>query len=156
MKNGVKYAQKLHSVGYPGETEADFERLLHFLKEARLDRVGAFKYSPVEGAAANQLDDPVPEAIKQERYDRFMRLQQEISQEKLQQKIGQTIPVIIDIAEKDNIVGRTMADAPEIDGVVYVTSSSSRMIPPGEIISVTITHANEYDLWGEMVNKIRL
>ncbi|MDF7667624.1 30S ribosomal protein S12 methylthiotransferase RimO [Orbaceae bacterium ESL0727] len=133
-------------VGYPGETEQDFELLLDFLSQAQLDRVGCFQYSPVEGAAANQLANPVPEEIKQQRFDRFMQLQQTISAQKLCAKIGKTIPVIIDEVDEEGAIGRSMADAPEIDGVVYLNEEKNVNI--GDIVPVTIEHADEYDLWG--------
>lgn len=107
-------------VGFPGETEADFEELLGFLEEAQLDRVGCFQYSPVEGAKANELPDPVLDEIKQARYDRFMQLQQRISTERLKQKVGQTLPVLIDEVDDEGAIGRSYADAPEIDGCVYL------------------------------------
>ena len=107
-------------VGYPGETDHDFNLLLDFLSEAKLDRVGCFTYSPVDGAIANELPDQIPEEIKQERYHQFMQLQQTISTQKLAEKIGQTLPVIIDEIDEEGAIGRTMADAPEIDGAVYL------------------------------------
>ncbi|MBT0726988.1 30S ribosomal protein S12 methylthiotransferase RimO [Rosenbergiella australiborealis] len=134
-------------VGFPGETEEDFSLLLDFIREARLDRVGCFKYSPVEGAAANELADPVPEAIQEERYHRFMQLQQQISAERLQEKMGKTIAVIIDEVDEEGAIGRSMADAPEIDGSVYLNGHTSLKV--GEIIKATVTHADEYDLWAE-------
>lgn len=133
----------------PYETEEDFEMLLEFLKEARLDRVGCFKYSPVEGAAANELDDQVPEEVKEERFHRFMQLQQRISTERLQEKVGQTLPVIIDEVDEEGAIGRSMADAPEIDGVVYL--NEERGVKPGDVVMVLIENADEYDLWGSVV-----
>ncbi|MCD1125807.1 30S ribosomal protein S12 methylthiotransferase RimO [Jinshanibacter sp. LJY008] len=135
-------------VGFPGETEEDFTMLLDFLKEAKLDRVGCFKYSPVEGAAANELADQVPEEIKEERFHRFMQLQQQISAQRLQDKIGLTIPVIIDEIDEEGAIGRSMADAPEIDGVVYL--NEERQVKVGDIVQVTIENADEYDLWGSV------
>ena len=135
-------------VGFPGETEEDFQMLLDFLKEAQLDRVGCFKFSPVEGAPATDMADQVPEEVKEERFHRFMQLQQEISSGRLQQKIGKTLAVIVDEIDEEGIIGRSMADAPEIDGVVYVDNLSNQEVKIGQIISVTITHADEYDLWG--------
>ena len=111
-------------VGFPGETEEDFQMLLDFLKEAQLDRVGCFKFSPVEGAPATEMADQVPEDIKEERFHRFMQLQQEIS------------------------AGRTKADGPEVDGLVYIENLSGTPVKVGEFIKVTITHSDEYDLWG--------
>ncbi|WP_347254641.1 30S ribosomal protein S12 methylthiotransferase RimO [Leminorella grimontii] len=136
-------------VGFPGETEEDFEMLLEFLREARLDRVGCFKYSPVEGAAANDLDDQVPEEVKEERFHRFMQLQQQISAERLQEKVGMTLPVIIDEVDEEGAIGRSMADAPEIDGVVYL--NEERGVKPGDVVQVLIENADEYDLWGSVV-----
>ena len=133
-------------VGYPGETEQDFELLLDFLTKAELDRVGCFPYSPVEGAQANALANQIPEAIKQERFHRFMQLQQTISSKKLRNKIGQTLSVIIDEVDAEGAIGRSMADAPEIDGVVYLNDENS--VKVGDIVQVEIEHSDEYDLWG--------
>ncbi|OCG13661.1 30S ribosomal protein S12 methylthiotransferase RimO [Gilliamella apicola] len=133
-------------VGYPGETEQDFELLLDFLEKAQLDRVGCFPYSPVEGAAANELANQVPDEIKQQRFDRFMQLQQKISMQKLQAKIGKTLEVIIDEVDEEGAIGRSMADAPEIDGVVYLNEEKD--VKVGDIVQVIIEHSDEYDLWG--------
>ncbi|WP_442903077.1 30S ribosomal protein S12 methylthiotransferase RimO [Gilliamella sp. Bif1-4] len=133
-------------VGYPGETEQDFELLLNFLSQAQLDRVGCFPYSSIEGAEANKLADQIPEAIKQERFDRFMQLQQKISTQKLQAKIGKTLAVIVDEIDEEGAIGRSMADAPEIDGVVYLNEENQVNI--GDIVQVNIEHSDEYDLWG--------
>ncbi len=133
-------------VGFPGETEAEFEELLGFLEEARLDRVGCFKYSPVEGAQANELADPVPEEVKDERLERFMTLQASISAEKQRAKIGSVQTVLIDEITEDGAIGRTKADAPEIDGLVHIATAGLR---GGEFVSVRISDADEYDLWGE-------
>lgn len=135
-------------VGHPGETEEDFEHLLNFLDEAQLDRVGCFQYSPVEGAAANDIPGLVPEHIKQERYDRFMAKQQIISTARLAAKVGTKQAVIIDEVDEDGAIGRSMADAPEIDGVVYLNDEFD--VAPGDIVEVLITHSDEYDLWGEI------
>ena len=135
-------------VGFPGETEEDFQMLLDFLKEAQLDRVGCFKFSPVEGAPATEMADQVPEEVKEERFHRFMQLQQEISAERLKQKIGQTLDVIVDEIDDEGIIGRTKADAPEVDGLVYIENLSGMPVKVGEFIKVTITHSDEYDLWG--------
>ncbi|POY43921.1 30S ribosomal protein S12 methylthiotransferase RimO [Avibacterium gallinarum] len=135
-------------VGFPGETEEDFQQLLDFLQEAQLDRVGCFKFSPVEGAVATDMPDQVPEEVKEERFHRFMQVQQAISAQRLQQKIGKTLPVIVDEIDEDGIIGRSMADAPEIDGVVYVDNLSNQAVSVGQVINVTITQADEYDLWG--------
>ncbi|OHR69370.1 ribosomal protein S12 methylthiotransferase [Haemophilus sp. HMSC71H05] len=135
-------------VGFPGETEEDFQMLLDFLKEAQLDRVGCFKFSPVEGAPATEMAGQVPEDVKEERFHRFMQLQQEISAERLKQKIGQTLDVIVDEIDDEGIIGRTKADAPEVDGLVYIENLSGTPVKVGEFIKVTITHSDEYDLWG--------
>jgi ribosomal protein S12 methylthiotransferase len=132
-------------VGFPGETEADFQQLLDFLQEAQLDRVGAFAYSPVEGAVANALPNQVPEEVKQERLMRFMEVQARISADKLQQKIGQTMLVLVDEADDENAVGRSQADAPEIDGVVYLKGGAGLL--PGDLVEVEITGADEHDLY---------
>lgn len=135
-------------VGFPGETEEDFETLLNFLEEAQLDRVGAFAYSAVEGAAANQLPNPVPETVKQERLERFMELQAEISANKLSGLIGKTLQVLVDEAGDNLSIGRSYRDAPEIDGQVIIEGQE---LPVGEFVKVMITHADEHDLWGEPV-----
>lgn len=135
-------------VGFPGETEDDFEQLLDFLEEAQLDRVGAFAYSPVEGATANDLPNAVPEEIKQERLERFMELQAEISADKLGSLIGQTMTVLIDDAGEGQSIGRTYRDAPEIDGQVVIEGCE---LPVGEFVEVLITHADEHDLWAEVM-----
>lgn len=136
-------------VGFPGETEEDFQMLLDFLKEARLDRVGCFKYSPVEGAGANALPDQIPEEVKEERWNRFMQLQQQISAERLQEKVGREILVIVDEVDEEGAIGRSMADAPEIDGAVYMNGETN--VKPGDIIRVKVENADEYDLWGSRV-----
>lgn len=135
-------------VGFPGETEEEFETLLDFLEEAQLDRVGAFAYSAVEGAAANQLPNPVPETVKQERLERFMELQAEISANKLSSLIGKTLQVLVDEAGDNLSIGRSYRDAPEIDGQVIIEGQE---LPVGEFVKVMITHADEHDLWGEPV-----
>ncbi len=135
-------------VGFPGETEEDFQMLLDFIREAQLDRVGCFKFSPVEGAVATDMPDQVPETVKEERFHRFMQLQQQISAKRLAQKIGKTVSVIVDEIDEEGIIGRSMADAPEIDGVVYVDNLSEQTVKIGDIIAVQITNADEYDLWG--------
>ncbi|RUO60585.1 30S ribosomal protein S12 methylthiotransferase RimO [Pseudidiomarina insulisalsae] len=136
-------------VGFPGETEEEFEELLEFLREAQLDRVGCFTYSDVEGAKANDLPDPVPEEVKQERYARFMEVQQEISAARLQQKIGRTLQILIDEVDEEGAIGRSYADAPEIDGLVYLNGEYD--VKPGDMVNVLIEHADEYDLWGTKV-----
>ena len=135
-------------VGFPGETEEDFQLLLDFLKEAQLDRVGCFKFSPVEGAPATEMADQVPEDVKEERFHRFMQLQQEISANRLKQKIGKTLDVLVDEIDKEGIIGRSKADAPEVDGLVYVDNLSGINVKVGDVIKVTITNSDEYDLWG--------
>ncbi|MBF23230.1 MAG: 30S ribosomal protein S12 methylthiotransferase RimO [Pusillimonas sp.] len=134
-------------VGFPGETEEDFEYLLNWMSEAQLDRVGCFQYSPVEGAKANELPDPVPDEIKQDRWERFMAHQQAISTERLKQKVGKEIDVLIDEMEEEGAIGRSSADAPEIDGNVYVTTD--RKLKAGEIVRVRVTDSDEYDLYAE-------
>jgi len=136
-------------VGFPGETDEEFEELLQFLRDAQLDRVGCFTYSDVEGAKANDLPDPVPEHIKQERYERFMQVQQEISAARLQAKIGRTLTVLIDEVDNEGAIGRSYADAPEIDGLVYLNGEHN--VQPGDRVEVLIEHADEYDLWGSLV-----
>ena len=135
-------------VGFPGETEEDFQLLLNFLKEAQLDRVGCFKFSPVEGAPATEMADQVPEDVKEERFHRFMQLQQEISANRLKQKIGKTLDVLVDEIDEEGIIGRSKADAPEVDGLVYVDNLSGINVKVGDVIKVTITNSDEYDLWG--------
>ena len=140
-------------VGFPGETEEDFQYLLDWLEEAQLDRVGAFRFEPVEGAAANALPDPVPEAVKEERYARIMEATARISAAKLQAKIGRTLPVIIDeVGEPDEdgdigATGRSQADAPEIDGNVFLRNVSASLAP-GDIVEVQVEDADEHDLFG--------
>ncbi|WP_293747291.1 30S ribosomal protein S12 methylthiotransferase RimO [uncultured Paraglaciecola sp.] len=136
-------------VGFPGETEEDFQMLLDFLDEAQLDRVGCFKYSDVDGAKANDLPDPVSEDIKQQRYDRFMQKQSLISTAKLKEKIGLEYQVIIDEVTPEGAVGRCYADAPEIDGNVHLTDEFD--VEPGDIIWAQVIHSNEYDLWAVKV-----
>jgi ribosomal protein S12 methylthiotransferase len=132
-------------VGYPGETEAEFQELLTFLGEARLDRVGCFKYSPVAGAAANELPNPVPEEVKAERWERFMATQQEISSAKLHTKIGQRIEVLIDSVDENGAIGRSKGDAPEIDGVVHLPGANT--LNPGDWVAGEVTASDDYDLW---------
>ena len=132
-------------VGFPGETEADFEQLLEFLDAARLDRVGCFPYSAVEGAAANALPDPVPEELKQERFARFMEKQAEISAARLQSRIGQRLTVLVDEVDEEGCVARSHADAPEIDGQVYVAGATDAR--PGDWLEVAVTDADAHDLY---------
>jgi ribosomal protein S12 methylthiotransferase len=133
-------------VGFPGETEDDFRYLMDWLEEARLDRVGAFRFEPVEGAAANLLPDHVPEEIKEERYARLMELTARISAEKLHAKIGRTLDVIIDAVDEDGATGRSKADAPEIDGEVHLRDAGH--LKQGDIVAVEIEDADEHDLYG--------
>ena len=131
--------------GFPGETEAEFEELLEFLTEAQLDRVGCFAYSPVEGASANTLSDPVPEELREERRDRLMAHQQAISAARLLRKVGTTQTVLLDSVQPETAIGRTSADAPEIDGVVQISGSEG--LKAGDFVQVRITGADEYDLF---------
>ncbi len=137
-------------VGFPGETAADFELLLDFLRAARLDRVGCFAYSPVQGAAANALPDPVPEAVKEERLARFMEVQAHISRAKLAQRVGQRLTVLVDEVEEDRVLARSYADAPDIDGSVIIAGAWD--LDPGDFIEVTVTGAEDHDLWAEPVD----
>ena len=134
-------------VGFPGETEADFQYLLDWLEEARLDRVGAFKFEPVEGAAANALPDPVSDDAKAERYERIMALSARISAEKLTARVGQTVDVLIDVvdAETGGATGRSKADAPEIDGEVHLRDAGG--LKPGDIVRAKVEDADEHDLF---------
>jgi ribosomal protein S12 methylthiotransferase len=132
-------------VGFPGETEREFEDLLEFLEEAQLDRVGCFAYSPVEGAAANALPGPVPEEIKEERRARFMAVQEKISAARLKKKVGQTLTVLVDEAGKNGAIARSAADAPEIDGRVFIRQGGK--LKPGEFARVKVTKSDAHDLW---------
>ena len=138
-------------VGFPGETEEEFQMLLDFIEEARLDRVGAFIYSPVEGAPANDIAELIPVEIQEERLGRFMELQARISAEKLALKVGQTLEVLVDDFDVDNgvAIGRTKADAPEIDGLVYIDGADASCV--GKIVNVLIDEADTYDLYGELI-----
>jgi len=135
-------------VGFPGETDEEFAALIDFLDEAQLDRVGCFMYSAVEGAAANALEGAVPEEVKQERWHRFMQTQAEISRTRLLRKIGTVQPVLIDTVEEDRAIGRSMADAPEIDGVVTVKQPAG--LKPGDLVKVRIEKSDDYDLAGSV------
>ncbi|NDP60630.1 MAG: 30S ribosomal protein S12 methylthiotransferase RimO [Oxalobacteraceae bacterium] len=137
--------------GFPGETDAEFEYLLDFLKEAEIDRLGCFAYSPVEGATANALDNPVPEELREERRGRVMLLQEQISTKRLKAKVGKTLRVLIDALDGSGGVGRSSADAPEIDGVVYVKPpfEPHRKLKVGDFVEVEITASDAHDLWGE-------
>jgi len=135
-------------VGFPGETEAEFEELLDFLREARLDRVGCFAYSPVEGAATNALPGPVPEPVRQERLARFMEVQAGISAARLAEKVGREIEVLVDAVDAEGAIARSQADAPEIDGLVFIDRTD---LAVGSRLRVRVTDASEHDLWAEPV-----
>jgi ribosomal protein S12 methylthiotransferase len=138
-------------VGFPGETEAEFEALLEFLDEAQLDRVGCFPYSPVDGAAANALPGPVPEEVRQERWERFMEHQQRISATRLARHVGRALDVLIDRVEGSVAIGRSAADAPDIDGVVRVSGGAK--LRPGTLHRVQIEASDDYDLSGRLAAK---
>jgi ribosomal protein S12 methylthiotransferase len=137
-------------VGYPGETEAEFQTLLDWMDEAQLDRVGCFQYENVAGARSNALPDHVPDEVKQDRWDRFMAKAQAISEAKLEAKVGSTIQVIVDEVDAEGATCRTKADAPEIDGNLYI-DDDFETLSPGDIVTVTVEEAGEYDLWGRVV-----
>ncbi|WP_265436196.1 30S ribosomal protein S12 methylthiotransferase RimO [Aeromonas media] len=137
-------------VGFPGETEEEFQMLLDFIDKAELDRVGCFKYSPVEGAKANELPDPVPEEVQEERFQRFMELQQQVSVRKLARKVGKEMTVLIDEVDEEGATGRSFADAPEIDGLVYLNGETG--LKPGDMVKVRIDEADEYDLWASLIS----
>ncbi|MEO8333197.1 MAG: 30S ribosomal protein S12 methylthiotransferase RimO [Gallionella sp.] len=132
-------------VGFPGETEEEFEDLLNFLKEAQLDRVGAFAYSPVDGAVANALPDHIPPEVQQDRLARLMLLQEKISEARLKRKIGKTITVLVDEVDDEGAIARSSADAPEIDGLVYI--ENGQRLSVGDFVEVKITDSDEHDLW---------
>ncbi len=136
-------------VGFPGETEEEFEELLDFLEVAQLDRVGAFMYSPVEGAVANALPDHIPLEVQQERLGRLMQLQEEVSAERLARKVGKTLQVLVDEVDDEGAIARSSADAPEIDGVVYIENGQSLKV--GEFASVRVTHTDTHDLWAKVI-----
>jgi len=135
--------------GFPGETESEFEELLAFLEEAQLDRVGCFAYSPVEGATANALPDPVPDEVREARRARFMKTQEKISKARLKKKVGQTLKVLVDSNDGKQAVGRSSADAPEIDGSVFIAKPGA--IKPGDFVQVKITRADAHDLYAVVV-----
>jgi ribosomal protein S12 methylthiotransferase len=137
-------------VGYPGETEAEFQHLLDWLQEARLDRVGCFQYEDVRGARANALPDHVAPEVKQERWDRFMAAAQAISEAKLEAKVGRRLPVIVDAVDAEGATCRTQADAPEIDGNLFIDEGYEGLAP-GDIVEVEVEEAADYDLWGRRV-----
>lgn len=138
-------------VGFPGETEEEFQDLLDFLVEAQLDRVGCFQYSPVDGAVANDIAEAIPDEIKQDRFERFMELQQQISADKMQAKVGQVMQVLVDEVDEQGAIARSMADAPEIDGVVFIEEAVH--LVPGQFVKVEIIAADEYDLWAKPVDE---
>ena len=137
--------------GFPGETEEEFQHLLDFLQEAQIDRLGCFAYSPVEGATANTIAHPVPDEVREERRGRVMQLQETISKARLQAKVGKTLRVLIDVVDHNGGTGRSSADAPEIDGVVYVKPpyEPERKLKVGEFVEVTVTAADAHDLWAK-------
>ncbi|THH35993.1 30S ribosomal protein S12 methylthiotransferase RimO [Aliishimia ponticola] len=137
-------------VGYPGETEEEFQTLLDWMEEAQLDRVGCFQYENVEGARSNALPDHVPAEVKQDRWDRFMQTAQAISEAKLAAKVGKRMDVIVDLVEEDAATCRTKADAPEIDGNLFI-DEGHEALSPGDIVTVEVDEAGEYDLWGRLV-----
>ncbi len=136
-------------VGFPGETEQDFQYLLDWLTEAQIDRLGCFKYEPVEGAPANELAGAVPKEVQEERWNRLMAHQQEISAKRFATKIGREMDVLIDEVDEDGAIGRSWADAPEIDGAVYLNDEFK--VKPGDMVRVKIEEADEYDLWGSVI-----
>jgi ribosomal protein S12 methylthiotransferase len=138
-------------VGFPGETETQFNELLDFLREARLDRVGCFPYSPVEGAPANALPSHVPETQKQERLARFMEVQKTVSREKLQARVGGRMVVLVDEIESEAIIARSPADAPEIDGNVILERGWD--LEPGDFVEVEVTCAGDHDLWARPITE---
>ncbi|MDA0824576.1 MAG: 30S ribosomal protein S12 methylthiotransferase RimO [Proteobacteria bacterium] len=135
-------------VGFPGETDEDFDLLLDFIEAAELDRVGCFQYSPVAGAAANELPGAVSDAVKEARWNEFMQCQQVISRERLARRVGQSMQVLVDSITDDGPVGRSSADAPEIDGVVHLSGAGAQHVSVGELYTVTISDADDYDLYG--------
>jgi ribosomal protein S12 methylthiotransferase len=138
-------------VGFPGETEEDFQVLLDWIGEARLDRVGCFKYEPVEGAKANALDGAVSDEVKEERWHRFMQAQQNVSEEIMAARVGRTVQVLIDEVDGDGAVGRTVWDAPEIDGSVFLEGATD--LKAGDMLAVRIVEADAYDLWAELAHR---
>ncbi len=139
-------------VGFPGETEEDFQMLLDFLSEAQLEKVGCFKYSPVEGAKANQIENHVPEELKEERYHRFMQHQLSISRQKLAAKVGSTIEVVIDEIDRRKIIARSKYDAPEIDGLVHIKNNGLHKLSIGDRVQVLVTSSDDYDLFAKIID----
>ena len=138
-------------VGFPGETEADFATLLDFLREARLDRVGAFAYSPVEGAAANALPGAVPEEVREERRVRLLQWQEDISTQRLERWIGRRITVLVEEVDEEGALARSSADAPEIDGLVIIPNGED--LQPGEFAEVLVTDCDVHDLYAEVPSR---
>ena len=138
-------------VGYPGETESEFQHLLNWLKEAKLDRVGCFKYENVNGARSNNLPNQISDDIKEDRWQKFMQVSQEISETKLEKKVGTKLDVIVDSVEADGATCRTKADAPEIDGNLFI-DKNFKNLSVGNIVNVTVDGSSEYDLWGKINN----
>jgi ribosomal protein S12 methylthiotransferase len=137
-------------VGFPGETEAEFQELLDWLKVAQLDRVGCFEYSPVEGATANELADPVPDEVKADRLARFMKAQAKISKARLKKRVGKLLDIMVDGTDEDGVlVGRSYGEAPEIDGKVYL--SCEIPLKPGQIVKARVLESNEHDLHAEVI-----
>ena len=134
-------------VGFPGETEEDFALLVDWIREAKIQRLGCFRYEAVGGAPANELAGAVPEEVKEERWHRFMAAAQEVSRDLLAEKVGRVVPVIVDGADEEGVIGRSVWDAPDIDGSVFIDGATAGLVP-GDIVKVRITEADEYDLWG--------
>ena len=137
-------------VGFPGETEADFQMLLDWTAEAKIARAGCFKYEPVDGAVANDLAGAVPEDVKEDRWHRFMAAQQIVSAEIMATRVGRTIDVLIDDVDAEGAIGRSQWDAPEIDGSVFINGATS--LKPGDMVKATVAHSDEYDLWAELAD----
>jgi ribosomal protein S12 methylthiotransferase len=136
-------------VGFPGETESDFDELLSFVREAKINRAGCFKYEPVEGAKANDLAGAVPDDVKDARWHRFMATQQEVSRAIMKARVGRTIDVLVDEVDDEGAIGRSKWDAPEIDGSVFLNGATG--VKPGDLVRATVTNADDYDLWAERV-----
>jgi ribosomal protein S12 methylthiotransferase len=139
-------------VGFPGETEEDFQLLLDWLKEAKLARAGCFKYEAVDGATANALPGAVPEEVKEERWHRFMAAQREVSRDLMAARVGRTIDVIVDEVDAEGAIGRSQWDAPEIDGSVFLSGSAG--LKPGDVVKAHVTCADEYDLWADPLSQL--
>lgn len=137
-------------VGFPGETEKDFELLLDWVRLAKIERAGCFKYEPVAGATANALPNPVPEEIKEERWHRFMAVQQEVASAVMQKRVGREIDVLVDEVDKDGAIGRSQWDAPEIDGTVFISGKGAKKLAPGALVKVRVLDTDAYDLWAEL------